>query len=84
MTGKGKMNIEKEIKLLNYEVIVIYFYELEIEIKNLMINGNSNVLYLLYIFNGIPCIFIHFKIVLSIFSFEKEKSTYFKNVFENL
>ena len=49
-----------------------------------MINGNSNVLYLLYIFNGIPCIFIHFKIVLSIFSFEKEKSTYFKNVFENL
>ena len=39
-----------------------------------MVNGNSfiyKVMNLLNIFNGIPCIFIYFQIVLSVFSFIK-------------
>ena len=52
-----------------------------------MVNGNSfiyKVMNLLNIFNGIPCIFIYFQIVLSVFSFIKGiKSTLKKGISKN-
>ena len=44
---------------------------------------NYNVMYLLYIFNVIPCIFIFFHIVFRILSFAKEiRSDFIKSILE--